>query len=158
MSRDYVLLTFSLITLLFTSLSYASKNDEGDDKEIAFEIIATGGQSGVDHQMSMVVDSQMHWEHIWKMNYKGINNPPPLPKIDFNNEVVITQFLGPVASCGYDIYTEEVEDKGDYIKVETIIQLPEGEIQCLIAEQPYEMIKISRTNVIVQFKQDIDDD
>ena len=145
-----------LICAFVTSASVGADEGRGHDDEVEFLVVAEGGQSGIDHQMSMVVDNQMHWEHLWKMHTKG-SNEPPMPKVDFGTDMVIAQFLGSVASCGYDIQTKEVEDKGDYLKVETAIQLPIGDIFCLVAEQPFEMISVPRTNTIVQFKLDVDD-
>ncbi|MDH5219174.1 MAG: hypothetical protein OEX19_15830 [Gammaproteobacteria bacterium] len=138
-------------TLSVFSLSTFASGNKHHKSNMPFEVISQGGQSGIDHQMSMVVDSMMHWEHLWMMHTNMQVNPEPLPKIDFETDIVIAQFLGPVASCGYGINTEKVKNKGDYIKVKTVVSLPAGPIACLIAEQPYEFIKISRTNKLVNF-------
>jgi len=143
--------------LILISLTFVSTNVFADDDDMNFEVISQGGQSGVDHQMSMVVDSMMHWKHMWKMHTKPQVEPEPLPKVDFENYVVIAQFLGPVASCGYDIETSDVEFEDDYVKVETTITLPEGPINCLIAEQPFEFILIERTNTVISFELEVDD-
>lgn len=141
-------------TLLFSfSSSYLFADEREDyDDEVAFEIIAEGGQTGVDHQMTMVVESMMHWEHLWKMHNKGLPVEVPMPKVDFTTETVLVQFLGPVASCGYDIYTRQIEDEGDYLKVKTVVEFPLGDINCLIAERPFEMIKVRRTGDIFLVK------
>ena len=85
--------------------------------------------------------------------------PEMPPKVDFETEIVVAQFLGSVASCGYGINTEKVKNKRDYIKIKTIIKLPAGPINCLIAEQPFEFIKFARTaNTLVKFDFEFDDD
>ena len=147
-----------LFLFILTTIPLSAFADRGKSN-LDFEVISHGGQSGIDHQMSMVVDSIMHWEHLWMMHTKMQAVPEMLPKVDFDTEIVVAQFLGPVASCGYDINTEKVKNKRDYLEVKTIVKLPSGPINCLIAEQPYEIIKFARTtNRLVKFKFEFDDD
>ncbi|MDH5546626.1 MAG: hypothetical protein OEZ43_13610 [Gammaproteobacteria bacterium] len=141
------------ITGLFL-MSLISTNSFADD-EVPFYVLSAGGQSAINHQMTMVVDSPMHWEHLWKMHTANSVEEVVAPKVDFDNEVVIAQFLGQVASCGYAVATEEVEDKGSYLKVESRIKTPEGPIYCLVAEQPYEMITVPRTGMLFSFESKI---
>ena len=152
-----------LVFVLSLSLCVLSFNTFADDqnknhkkRNMDFEVISQGGQSGIDHQMSMVVDNMMHWEHLWMMHTNMQVDPEPLPRIDFETEMVIAQFLGPIASCGFGINTEKVKNRRDYVKVKTVVTLPSGPIACLIAEQPYEFIKIARTNTIVSFDWEIE--
>lgn len=140
------------LALLPPSTSFADR----EHNDIQFETISRGGQSGIDHQMSMVVRNRMHWEHMWMMHSAGVPAPERMPEIDFNTHMVVAHFLGPVASCGYRIQTDEITEKRFHLKAEVELTVPEGDVQCLIAEQPFEMIKLRKINKIFQFEMDTD--
>lgn len=138
--------------LLFALTSSASYAD--DDNDIPFEVLRHGNLSGIDHQMIMVADNQMHFEHLWKMHSSGASDPTEdTPEINFEKEVVIGHFLGNSASCGYDIHITSVEDKKSSVQVKSNITTPSMPIQCLIAEQPFEFIVVPRQSKLFSFKQ-----
>lgn len=126
-----------------------------DENEISFEVLRHGNLSGVDHQMIMVAETAMQFEHLWNMHSMGVPAPEPVPKVDFEKEVVIGQFLGNSASCGYNIRFTDVEDKHLSVQVKSTITVPTSEIQCLIAEQPYEFIVVPRQAKLFSFKQSV---
>ncbi|MDH5229611.1 MAG: hypothetical protein OEZ58_22665 [Gammaproteobacteria bacterium] len=143
---------FIALILLILCIPLSSLADE----DIEFYVIDSGGQSGINHQMLMVADNAETFSHLWMMHTKNQVDPQIMPRIDFTSHMVIGQFLGYSASCGYQIYTNSVEFDDGQLEVESNVVTPVGEIQCLIAETPFEIISVPRLSKLVKFEMEIE--
>jgi len=143
------------LSLLILSCSLFPINAFADrSNRIAFDVLDSGSMSGVDHQMIMVADTAMLFEHLWHMH--KMDGMEPVPYVDFEKEIVVAHFMGNSASCGYDIEITKIKEKEWTVQVKSEITVPAAPIQCLIAEQPYEIIKMPRTTKILSFKQSVE--
>jgi len=149
---------FNVLSILFvlTITLFSVNVVAGDRHRIQFEVLDTGNLSGVDHQMIMVADRPMLFEHLWHMHKK--DGSEPVPYVDFEKYVVVAHFLGNSASCGYDIEVTKIKEKKHTVQIKSEVKVPVGPIQCLIAEQPFEIVKMPRSTKTLSFKQSIETD
>lgn len=76
------------------------------DKEmpVKFEAIpAIGSTSGIDKPTQQTVSTVTAWEAFWKQHTRFERTKPPVPKVDFDKEIVIVVARGSLPSGGYSL-------------------------------------------------------
>ncbi|MDH4273840.1 MAG: hypothetical protein OEW08_02250 [Gammaproteobacteria bacterium] len=145
MKSNILAITLAASTISAISLPAYADRDRDHDREIPFETIARGSQSGVTHQMDVVIRNAQEFEMLWMHHSQGSMVAEPMPKVDFEREVVVGVFLGYTPSCGYDVKINDVEEHKNHTQVRSQIVVSSLPLQCLIVEEPYELIKIPRS-------------
>lgn len=145
----------TVIGLLLSTSSVFAANSHAE-RDVEYKVIASGSMSGVHHQMSVVIRDQNEFEMIWRHHSMGVPAPEPIPVVDFESEVVVANFMGFAPTCGHDVSVVDVEEQRNQVQVRTIFSEPRAEIVCLIATQPFEIIKMPRIDgKLVVFKQSV---
>lgn len=148
--------SFIYITVFALSTILPTATIADQERELAFETIARGNLSGVTHQMDVVIRDAQEFEMLWMHHSKGSMVAAPMPKVDFEREVVVGVFLGYTPSCGYGVKINEVEERATSTQVKSQILVSSSPILCLIAEQPYELIKFPRSQTwAITFRQGV---
>lgn len=128
-----------------------SKSD-GDIDSFHIEMLEKESVGGYENSKYLVVKDQEMLEVIYgKVNI--IRKPGlTIPKIDWENEMVIALFMGQKNSGGYSITLHQASllDNG---KIEYLIKetKPQGMVTTMIT-QPFYFCKVQRTNKEVLFK------
>lgn len=79
-----------------------------DASGTSFELIYTAQVSGVLDARRMVIQDSETWSSFWAEATSIMVPEPPLPGIDFDQEMVIVAAMGQQTTCGYTIAIDEV--------------------------------------------------
>lgn len=125
------------------------------EKEIPFETVSKGLNSGYEERKKYAITDNSDWMNLWDMHVSIVEPKPPLPEVDFNQEMVIAVFFGSIASGGYTIeITKVIENKTNLVVFVKEIIPGKG---CIVSEgetSPYHIIKIQKVNKEVIFNVD----
>jgi hypothetical protein len=109
------------------------------------EIIQQGTYSGMKDPLAQVITTSKDWEDLWKKHTSVLVPQPPVPKIDFDTEVVAVIFLGEKRTSGYRIVLKSIAAEGDDVVVTYQETTPPANSFTLqVLTQPFVMIKISK--------------
>ena len=111
---------------------------------VPFITLAEGPQSKIVSRGSYLIDTQEELAELWKL----IEEPPPVPTVDFSTKVVVAVFAGEVPTAGYDIAVAEVEDAD---KRMVKIELTRPDEGCVLAQSmtaPYQVIELPKTSLL----------
>ncbi len=110
---------------------------------VPFTALADGARSKVSSRVNYLITTQEELAELWEF----LEEPPPVPKVDFNKKVVAAVFAGEAPTAGYDIAVAEVRDNGERtVKVE----LTKPDESCLLAQSliaPYQVVELPKTSL-----------
>jgi len=152
------LLLSSLIVILILGGSEVIPSSMDSNKEkiisLSFFTIDKGFRSGIKEQKIIATKKEKEWEDLWRL-HKGTSLPgQEIPRIDFEQEMVIAVFSGEKRTGGYGIEIKRVEEnleKGqlDAFSLETHPSPKSIVIQALT--QPYHIVKLKKVDIPVMF-------
>ncbi|NMG83356.1 MAG: protease complex subunit PrcB family protein [Methanosarcinales archaeon] len=120
------------------------------EKEIPFETVSKGVDSGHKERKKYTITDNSDWMNLW-----DIHISPPLPEVDFNQEMIIAVFYGTIASGGYTTkITKVIENKTNLVVF--IKEIIPGK-SCIVSAgetSPYHIIKIQKVDKEVIFNVD----
>jgi hypothetical protein len=73
--------------------------------------------SGITESRRLVVRDEPAWRQIWTSIWRDVSEPPPLPQIDFTNEMVIVAALGERPTGGYAILVDGATRTADGLSI-----------------------------------------
>lgn len=120
---------------------------------VTFETIAAGEESGINSREALVITDQEQWEALWERHVSYDRNPPPLPQVDFSEEMVIAIFAG-TKSEGYMVQITGIEQREEELAVHYFLSGPSC-TKCALPTgmtQPFHMVKLERLNLPVVFQ------
>ncbi|MDP2665589.1 MAG: protease complex subunit PrcB family protein [bacterium] len=110
---------------------------------VPFIALAEGSRSKVESRVNYLITTQKELSELWKF----LEEPPPVPTVDFNTKVVAAVFAGELPTSGYGIAVIEVQDADKrVVKVELI----KPDESCILAQSltaPYQVIELPKTSL-----------
>lgn len=145
------------LSLLCVNLSGCNAEGNDSDNSVLFETIASGAQSGVQSQTLQVIRSDAELNSLWNEHTVYLSPVPEKPVVDFSNEILIGAFLGetPTATCMNTLEVSSVETSETSVIVNITIKVPSTTVTCLVAEQPFEVIKLQRVENYIGFNVEV---
>ncbi|MCI0448075.1 protease complex subunit PrcB family protein [bacterium] len=121
---------------------------------ISYEVLLEGTYSGIREPLQKVITANEEWEQLWKKHVSVIVPQPPVPEVDFENNVVAALFAGEKMKSGYQIRLKEVVPQGkDVIVRYKMVEPPENSFTLTVLTQPFIFIKIPKPEGTVQLTQ-----
>ncbi len=151
MRRDFIIIIFIAVTAiaigiyLFYSGEYSptSVANQPSAVVVPFIALAEGSRSKVESRVNYLIETQEELVKLWKF----LEEPPPVPTVDFNIKIVAAVFAGEVPTSGYDIAVVEVQDADNRI---VKIELTKPDESCVLAQSvtaPYQVIELPKTSL-----------
>jgi hypothetical protein len=111
-----------------------------------------GSQSGYTFPSKFIIQTEVQWSEIWDKVHRFRLPKPALPKIDFENEMVIAVFMGVQKSGGYDIRIIDIIEAEKEILVHVKVrEPPPGTVQTMALTQPYHIVVIQKRPFPIRF-------
>jgi len=152
MRRDFIgIIVVAVIAIvigiyMFYSGQYASStfpNSQPSAVIVPFITLAEGSRSKVESRVNYLITTQEELAELWEF----LEEPPPVPTVDFKTKVVAAVFAGMVPTTGYGISVFEVKDEDKrVVKVELI----KPDESCVLAQSltaPYQVIELPKTSL-----------
>ncbi len=109
--------------------------------------------SGFDQPRTLVIHDRDTWVRTWADIYRRADPPPPMPAVDFANEMVVLAALGPKPSSGFEVLFTGASEAGDVVTVELDSRTPGPSCVTLtVITSPVDIARIPRRNGAVTFK------
>ena len=130
--------------------------DPNVEHPIAFSEIENGKISGITEKTHVVVNDSKAWNELYKkIHSNSLGGSHAIPYVDFEKYTVIAVFMGEQPNQQYSLEIQKVtEVKGlkHFIKVyaNEIQRKTSGETVPALTSQPYELIKIKKTDLRVE--------
>ncbi len=127
------------------------KKENSNNQSTQIELLTKGSHGGYETEKYLVIKNQKELQTIYTkinmMRRPGI----PVPKIDFENEMVIALFMGQKNYGGHSISIKNIKENNN--KTEIIVEetKPKGMATTVIC-QPFYFYKINRIDKEVIFK------
>jgi len=112
----------------------------------------TGTYSGIKTASERVIRDTGTWAKLW-IQLHSIQSPvPPVPKVDFDNQIVLAVFLGEQRTGGYSIRITKLKSTDTHIEVhvERTAPPPQNDVTTALT-QPYDIAVIAKPDKPVKF-------
>lgn len=157
----YSIFVFLFVLAINSNLTAEEKKSKDEEEEqtqtmptISYEILLEGTFSGIKEPLQKVVTTNEEWEELWKKHVSVIVPQPPVPEVDFENNVVAALFAGEKMKSGYQIRLKEVVPQGkDVIIRYKMVEPPQNSFTLTVLTQPFIFIKIPKPEGTVQMTQ-----
>jgi hypothetical protein len=139
------------VAVAVTMAGGQSNQDEGA-QSIELTVLAQGSYSGVDTERFEVIRDESTFRSLWMAHTAGISPAPPLPQLDFANEMVIAAFAGTKNTGGYSLNISSLVAESKKLKV--ILSLIQPAPGCMVSQvltQPYVIVKTAKSPKPVNF-------
>lgn len=101
------------------------------------------GASGFDDARRTVITDAATWQATWATIHQGYSPQPPLPPVDFGENVVLLAAMGSRPSSGYSIRIENVADDAGVRYVQVLSETPGGSCVTLtVMTQPVDAVVV----------------
>jgi hypothetical protein len=151
MRRDFIGIIFVAVVAIaigvymFYSGEYQSSSVTNQQASVIvpFTALAEGSRSKVESRVNYLITTQDELAELWKF----LEEPPPVPKVDFTKKVVAAVFAGKAPTSGYDINVVEVQDADKRV---VKIELIKPDESCILAQSltaPYQVIELPKTSL-----------
>ncbi|WP_197505861.1 protease complex subunit PrcB family protein [Urechidicola croceus] len=151
----YLLFFFTLTIASCNAKKESVQNVTNDTtvmkNQMKIEVLAEGSHGGYETSKYIIIKEEKTLREVFtKVNM--IRRPGfPIPKIDFENEMVIALFMGQKNNGGYGISVKNIVDTDDSIEIQIKEVEPEGMTTMVIC-QPFYFCKIPKSDKNVVFK------
>jgi hypothetical protein len=110
--------------------------------------------SGLDHPERTVVRDEIAWREVWAAIWRGHSPEPPLPQVDFAQEMLVVVALGERLTGGFGIFADSAftDNEQFVIQVRTIAPGP----RCFTTQaltQPVDVARVPRTELAIRFRE-----
>lgn len=136
---------------LFVLIGCANTKQVKEPQKVTFETLLEGSHGGYRDGEFIIINNNKDLKRIYTQINKIRKPGFPIPKIDFNKELVIALFLGEKPSGGYSIYVSSIEETKNEFHVFIKESTPEGMVATVMT-QPFYFCKISRIEKKIIFK------
>ena len=120
---------------------------------LEFDTIEKGFFSGITEKKNLVIRTQDQRAKLWN-KHTSIRIPPPeAPAIDFTENMILAVFMGQKPSGGFAVEITRVEKcKNGLVIFFSEVEPPLDAVVTAVLTQPYHIIKIEKSNLLVKFK------
>lgn len=117
-------------------------------RSISVQTIAKGVRSGIREFLETVIRNDAEWRALWQRHTSLQSTPPPLPAIDFKNELVIAIFLGEKPTGGYAVEITSAERSDGVLTITYDEKSPRpGGMTIQALTQPFDIIRLAVTGI-----------
>ena len=114
--------------------------------------LAYAQYSGVRAPSNVVIRDATAWSQLWQDIHALTDPVPPLPTVDFNQEMIIAAALGTHATGGFNVFLAEAAESSDGVQIEMIETRPGSD--CITTQaltQPIDLARVARRDAPVHF-------
>jgi hypothetical protein len=102
--------------------------------------------------MNVVVRDQAAWSELWHTIHAPMTPVPPLPMVDFGQEMVVAAGVGNRSSGGYDVLMGGAAEDASGLQIEVIETSPgPGCVTTQALTQPVDLARTPRRDGPVRF-------
>lgn len=117
---------------------------------VPFAVVATGDWSRIISHREIVIRSEGQWRLLWEEHDVSGG---AVPEVDFYTEMVVGVFAGQRPTAGYEVQIVRVEQTQSALIVYYRIRTPpEGALVAQVLTQPFDLVRVRRTDLRVVFK------
>lgn len=150
--NELCVLGFLALLLLGAASLIIKDSQASEKKDVEFEVIALGDQSGYDEESYLVVRTEVEWAKVWEKHTALYMPATPYPEIAFSENMVICAFMGKRPTTGYSISVERMWTEERRMCVEITKSSPQKNV--IVGEvltYPYVFASLERTDLEVVF-------
>ena len=115
--------------------------------QLKLETIAKNTRSGIREPLQIVVRSPEQWTALWKKHLVSDPNSPPVPAVDFTNNIVAAVFSGEKPTGGYTVEITAAEKSDGALLIYYRETSPRtGGIVTQALTQPFHIVTIAGGN------------
>ena len=117
--------------------------------EVFFDVIASGSNAlGAGEGSYALIGNDADLREAWAIAHGAQLAPPALPQVNYENETVLTLFMGSRATGGYDIRLDRLSRQGnEYFADVTLTEPAEGAMLTQALTSPWQIVRILRGGV-----------
>jgi hypothetical protein len=108
--------------------------------------------SGYAQPTTLVIPDRETWQSAWSRLHDGVSPAPPLPEINFSNDIVVLAAAGSRQSGGYDVLLTGASETDGVVTIEALIRSPAP--NCVAAQvitAPVDLARMPARNGTVLF-------
>lgn len=121
--------------------------------ELSFETVDQGTSSGIRDPRQVVVRDAETWAALWYQHTTGVDPRPPVPGVDFTEEMLVAFFLGEKPTGGYAVEITRILLRSDRVVVRAgLIQPGVDDVVPQVLTQPFHIVRVARTELPVEFE------
>lgn len=126
---------------------------QGSSGSVNFSTLEKGGMaSGIQKQQNKVIRSQSRLKQVWQTIHNGQTNAPAVPKVDFQQKMVVGVFYGEKPSGGYEVTVQNALKQGNQLNVKADLRYPKkGCPVTTVITSPYHLVTVPVTTQNVDF-------
>lgn len=112
----------------------------------AFTVLEQGTRSGIERQGFEILRDAAALRELWQTHTTGILPAPPIPDVDFSNEMVIAAFAGTRSGGGYVLNVSGITVYSDRIEIDLSLTQPGPD--CIVTQaltQPFVFAKTAQS-------------
>jgi len=136
-----------LYTVTAVVSAYSQSPRCGEPQALKFTVLDKGMYSGIVTQRFAVIRDEATFRLLWSEHTAGRSPAPPVPPLDFSNEMVIAAFAGTKNTAGYTIKILGVASKDQ--RLEISLQMNQPGPDCMLSQvltQPYVVAKTKKVS------------
>jgi len=108
--------------------------------------------SGITSRKEVVIRDQAAWSELWQNIHATMTPAPPLPEVDFGQEMVLAAALGNRSGGGYDVVIAQAAEDAAGLHVEVAQTSPgAGCATTQALTQPVDLARVQRHEGPVEF-------
>ncbi|QAA76921.1 MAG: hypothetical protein BIP78_1155 [Candidatus Bipolaricaulis sibiricus] len=121
--------------------------------ELSFETVDQGTSSGIRDPRQVVVRDAETWAALWYQHTTGADPRPPVPGVDFTEEIVAAVFLGEKPTGGYAVEITRILLRSDRMVVRAGLSQPGADdVVSQALTHPFHIVRVTRTELPVEFE------
>lgn len=139
---------------LITGLGFAWGNTAAVGVErLPFTTLSQGHRSGIQNPERLVIRTALDWQRLWERHTAPLHPKPPLPTVNFSQEMVIAIFRGDTEGP-FPVDIQQINRQGEDISVHYMMFSPPDGLPLMVALrlQPYHIVKLPHSPGSVTFE------
>jgi hypothetical protein len=144
---EFRLLGFLALLVLGITSVIIEGSQASAKRDMEFEVIDWGDQSGYNEETYLVVKTEAEWAKVWAKHTAPHMPTTPYPEINFSKNMVICAFMGKRPTTGYSICIRRMWAEEERIHVEIAKSgPPENLMVSEVITYPYVCASVERTD------------
>ena len=118
------------------------------EKVLTPEVISSGQNCGVTQPGNYFIEDQDAWEKLWAEVTKGQIPTPPVPEVEFGEEVIVGFFMGQQNTGGYEVELKKAVLSNQELVLQLIFHKPgPGCFTTMALTQPFLLVKFKQAGI-----------
>lgn len=110
--------------------------------------------SGISDSLRVMIRDAKAWREVWERIHSSVSPTPPLPEIDFSQEMVVVVALGARPTGGYGIIVDRAYERDD--RLEIIVRKQTPGKNCNLTQavtEPVDIVRLPKIERPVIFRE-----